>query len=200
MTAAAEATMSKKRTLTQSQRGGLNKSKRPVKMPPAAPWDFGAQGQANQHGLTIEDATETTPEGRSANPNGVKRARRVDMLERWHRLGQISTAGFNAAEKLRDAFEATERAPGWPDNDRVQSSPKPDHAVTIQIDRLSRFHDTAKHVHPDDQRIINHCVLSRGTPCGLREYRRNPEAGMAALRDALDRLAARLTNPKKYSG
>ena len=181
--------MRKKRKLTQAQRGGLNKSKQRPTIP-AAPWDLGAKGQANQAGLVIEDTTEETPQGRSANPNGVKRARRVDMLERWHRLGQITTAGFNAAERLRDAFEATERAPGWPDNDRVQSSPKPDHAVTIQIDRLSRFHAVAKHISRDDRELIDHCVLSRGTPSGLRKYRgRNHQLGMDRLREALDRLA-----------
>lgn len=184
--------MSKKRKLTQEQRGGLNKSKKHLTLAPA-PWDFGARGSANQQGLVIEDATEETPDGRTANPNGVKRARRVDMLERWHRLGQISTAGYNAAEKLRDAFEATGRAPGWPDNDRVQSSPKPDQAVEIQIDRLSRFHVVAKHVSGEDRAIINHCVLSGGIPSGLREYRgRNHAKGIAHLRDALDRLAIAL--------
>ena len=183
--------MSKQRKkLSQSARGGHANAKKPKPLP--MPWDLGAKGQANQRDLILEDATETTPEGSAANPNGVKRMRRVDMLERWHRLGKISTAGYNAAERLRDAFEATERAPGWPDNDRVQSSPKPDHAVTIQIDRLSKFHAIAKHVARDDQRIMNHCVLSRGTPCGLREYRGQPEKGMAALRDALDRLADKM--------
>jgi hypothetical protein len=192
VTATAEAEhMVKSKKLSASVRGGMN-SKRRAKPLPAPPWDLGARGRANQNDLIVEDATEPTPDGRSANPNGVRRARRVDMLERWHRLGKISTAGYNAAEKLRDAFEATERAPGWPDNDRVQSSPKPDHSVTIQIDRLSRFHEIAKHIPREDQRIINHCILSKGTPCGLREYRGNPDAGHKALRAALDRLARRI--------
>ena len=167
-------------------KGGHAGQKKPVTLPN---WDFGARGQANQSGLEIEDAAEMTPGGKAANPNGVKRMRRIDMLERWHRMGQITTAGYNAAEKLRDAFEATERAPGWPDNDRVQSSPKPDHAVEIQIDRLSRFHAVSRHIATDDRALIDHCVLSRGVPSGLRKYRGRPATGIAALRDALDRLA-----------
>jgi hypothetical protein len=190
MTATAEAAiMGKKQKLSASAKAGHAGNKKPVTL---AQWDFGAKGQANQIGLVVEDAAEITPAGKAANPNGVKRARRVDMLELWHRRGEITTAGYNAAEKLRDAFEATERAPGWPDNDRVQSSPKPDHAVTIQIDRLSKYHAIARHIHRDDRELISHCVLSRGTPCGLMRYRRKPVEGKAALRDALERLAANM--------
>ena len=188
MTTAEADTMSK-RKLCPKAKAGHAASKKPVTTAPT-PWDLGAKGKANQRDLVIEDAAEVTPEGRSVNPNGVRRARRVDMLERWHRLGKITTGGYNAAEKLRNAFEATERAPGWPDNDRVQSSPKPDHAVTIQIDRLSKFHEVYKFIPTGDRRVINHCVLSQGTPAGLREFRgRNHEKGMAHLREALDRLA-----------
>ena len=188
MTTAEADTMSK-RKLCPKAKAAHAANKKPVTIT-ATPWDLGAKGKANQAGLVIEDAAETTPEGKAANPNGVKRARRVDMLERWHRLGKITTAGYNAAEKLRNAFEATERAPGWPDNDRVQSSPKPDHAVTIQIDRLSKYHFIARHVARDDREIISHCVLSQGTPAGLKKYRgRNHEKGYAHLREALERLA-----------
>ena len=167
-----------------------------------APWDFGAKGQANQAGLIVEDApTIDTVTGRRLNPNGVKRARRVDMLEVWHRAGKISTQALNAAEKLRDAFEATQRAPGWPDNDRVQSSPKPDHAVTIQIDRLARYEVIMRLVPTADRPIIDACVLSRGGPGdvrlggGSRPYLNTKddttrhEAGLKALSAALVRLA-----------
>ena len=154
-------------------------------------WDTGATGLANRENLVIEDAADMDPEtGRVINPNNIKRARRVDMLEVWHRKGVISTAGFNAAEKLRDAFEATHRAPGWPDNDRVQSSPKPDHAVAIQIDRMSAFHAINRHIVADDHEIIDACVLHSGSPMRIGRYRgRGYQAGLDHLRDALDRLA-----------
>lgn len=165
---------------------------------PAMPtsWDMGAMGPANRHNLITEEAAHIDPEtGKATNPNGVKRMRRVDMLEIWHRKGEITTAGFNAAEKLRNAFERTECAPGWPDNDRVQYSPKPDHAVAIQIDRISAFHHIARHTHPDDRAIIGHCVLSKGIPATLRVHGVRPyhgrgyDAGLRHLSDALDRLA-----------
>ena len=171
------------------------KSSAPISLMPTT-WDAGAMGQANRHNLITEDAADIDPEtGKAANPNGVKRARRVDMLEIWHRKGIITTAGYNAAERLRDAMEATMRAPGWPDNDRVQSSPKPDHAVTIQIDRISAFHAIAKHVAKDDQPIVYHCALNGQLPATLRidgarpYYGRGYEAGLKHLSQALDRLS-----------
>ena len=58
------------------------------------PWDMGADGPANRIGLIEEAATEIDPETgkETPNPNNVKRARRVDMLEVWHRRGWITTA------------------------------------------------------------------------------------------------------------
>lgn len=162
-------------------------------------WDAGATGPANRVGLVIEERGEVSPEtGKRSNPNGVRGARRVDMLEVWHRKGVISTAGYNAAEKLRAAFEGTQRSAGWPDNDRVQSSPKPDHAVAIQIDRISKYHAIARHVSADDQPIISRCVLGSGTPANLRINGKRPyhgagyELGLQYLAEALERLARAL--------
>lgn len=181
-----------KRTRKKDPRSNSGKRKAPPVTLSQTVWDTGATGPANRNGLVIEDAADMDPEtGKAVNPNNIKRARRVNMLEVWHRKGVISTAGFNAAEKLRDAFEATSRAPGWPDNDRVQSSPKPDHAVTIQIDRLSAFHAFHRHVTDEDREIIDACVLLGGSPMRIRRYRggRGYQAGLEHLRAALDRLA-----------
>lgn len=155
-------------------------------------WDTGASGPANRLMLVDEPATEFDPAtGKDApNPNGIRRVRRMDPLEILHRKGQISTAGFNTAEKLRDAFEATQRSPGWPDNDRVQSSPKPDHAVTIQIDRLSRFAQIMGAVPRADKSIISACVLDRASP--------QKAGGIEHLRSALDRLASAMERLPRY--
>lgn len=175
--------------LSAAARGGHGNSK--AGRISLAEWDMGATGPANRRGLVVEAAADLDLEtGKVINPNGVMRARRVDMLEIWHKRGVISTSGFNAAEKLRDAFEATERAPGWPDNDRVQSSPKPDHAVSIQIDRLSRYHEIARHVRSQDRTIIDACVLHRGAPTSIGYKGRRYQEGLDRLRDALDHLAS----------
>lgn len=173
---------------------------------PAMPWDMGAEGQANRHNLHREERGEINPAtGKMENPNGVQGMRRVDMLEIWHGKGVISTRGHNAAVKLRNAFEQTQRAPGWPDNDRVQSSPKPDHAVTIQIDRISKFAAIYNLVPYRDNDIIWHCVICRGIPSSLVVRGRYPyrgkyyDVGLEYLREALDRLADQLDGNKRHA-
>lgn len=159
----------------------------------ASEWDQGATGPANRINLITEERGEVDPvSGKIINPNGVKGVRRVDMLEVWHRRGVISSAGYNAAEKLRDAYEGTLRAGGWPDSERVQSSPKPDMAVTIQIDRLSRYHTIARHIPQEDRPLIMACVLHQQTPAAAGYQGRRYRAGLEALGSALDRFAARL--------
>lgn len=144
---------------------------------PATAWDLGASGPANRSGLVIEPAGEINPTtGKIENPNNVIRARRVDMLEFWHRRGVISDRGYDVGVALRSAIEATQRAPGWPDNDRVQSSPKPDHAVTIQVDRLSKLALISGLLHPDDRDLVWHCVTG-GIPATLRVRGSRPYHG-----------------------
>ena len=169
----------------------------PVTLPA---WDMGATGPANRIGLVVEDAPTIDPEtGEARNPNGVKRVRRVDVLETLHKRGKISLPGYTVAVMLRGAFEATQQSPGWPDNDRVQASPKPDHAVTIQVDRLSRYSRIARHIPREDRDIIGWCVLHGGWPqsmpdaAGHRPYSTpGDDRGYERLRGALDRLAKRM--------
>ena len=180
--------------MSRSKRAGRPRKPPPVTIPgPSSRWDMGATGAANQAGLVQEDAGDVDlATGRIVNPNGVRRMRRVDMLEVWQRKGTISTRGLHAAQLLRGAYERTQCGPGWPDNDRVQSSPRPDLAVTIQIDALSAYHAVARLVDVDDRPVIEACVLRGGTPgrCGYRG--RTYSAGLVHLAEALDRLAGRL--------
>lgn len=170
-------------------------SSAPVSLAPS-PWDMGAEGEANRKGLVVEPRGEVDAHSKMHNPNNVKGVRRVDMLEYWHRHGTISTAGFNAATALRDAFEHTQRSPGTSfEQDRVDSSPKPDHAVTIQIDRISKFHKVNRYLAKEDTAFVHHCVLGGGIPAtwrikGERPYHgaRYP-AGLKELAAALERLA-----------
>lgn len=190
--------MSKKRSLKLNAKrraslaGVLARSKATVSLD-ASPWDHGAEGKANRHGLVVEERGDLDPKtGKVTNPNGVTGVRRVDLLEYWHKRGTISTAGFNAASALRDAFEATQKSPPClPDNDRVQASPKPDHAVTIQIDRISRYHHLRKFVHPTDAAIIDRCVLGGEHPGKVYGALRTRQ-GFDDLREALDRMADRM--------
>ena len=190
----------KGKRLNPSAKGTANRqSRRPVTLP-GVTWDLGAAGPANRAGLTIEPAGDIDPEtGEVVNPNRILRARRVDMLEVWHKRGTISTAGYNFAVKLRDAFEATERAPGWPDNDRVQSSPKPDHAIAIQADRLTAYHAVARFVAREDWPVIDHFVLARREGSTIRPGHAWREA-LATLGPALDRAAAAMERQSPPAG
>ena len=171
------------------------KMKRPVPRKPvsldASPWDTGPRPAAREHLAVVEERGEVDPRtGRMLNPNRVCGLRYRDLLEVWHTRGVISGAGHDAAVRLRDAFEATQRAPGWPDNDRVQSSPKPDHAVTITVERISAFHRLNRLVAAGDRAIVDACVLEQGTPARAGYKGERYQDGLAHLCAALDRLAA----------
>jgi hypothetical protein len=179
-----------KRRKTKLKVGTRDLARKDVTVAPC-PWDMGARPAARESLAVIEGRGELdTATGTVINPNDVKGLRYRDMLEIWHRKGAISTAGYNAGEKLRNAWEGTQRGPGWPDNDRVQSSPKPDHAVEIQIDRISALQAITKRIPEGDRDILTACVMEEGTPARIRGYR-GPgyQIGMKHLRDALDRLA-----------
>ena len=158
-------------------------------------WDHGAMGQANRIGLMVEERADVDPEtGKKVNPNGVTGVRRVDLLEFWRNRKSITESGYQAAVRLRNAYEATMCGPSaLPDNDRVQSSPKPDHAISIQIDRISRFEAMMRHVRQADRQIIIACVLDGKHPGALPQFKgdRHRE-GFAHLRAALDYLSDRI--------
>lgn len=174
-------------------------------------WDPGAAGPANRAGLEIEQVGEIDPEtGAIINPNSVTRARRVDRLERMHRCYRqgcrvagkpscfwITTGQYNAAVAIREAFETTQRGPGVDySRPRVDSSPKPDHAIAILIDAITGWHSVAARIPRADQRLIFQCVIQDDSVVdfkahgGARPYASDPAAGMAALRAALDRYSA----------
>lgn len=155
----------------------------------ATPWDHGATGAANRIGLVVEERGEIdAASGKVANPNRVTGVRRVDLLDFWHGRGSITTGGMNAAKVLRAAYEQTMRAPpALPDNDRVQATPKPDHAIDIQVDRISRYAKMMNLVADKDREIVTACVLDGDHPSrvyGPIKFR----DGFAHLREALDRL------------
>lgn len=160
-----------------------------------SPWDHGSSGQANQRDLINEKRGDIDPEtGKVINPNGVSGSRRRDMLEIYHKRGWISTRGYNAGELLRVAWLRTEIGTCAPWlRERVDSSPKPDAAINIQIDRMSALIRISKMVEPDDENIID-CVCYRGVGVGqLQEYRgRHHEEGKRHLFNALENLANRM--------
>lgn len=154
-------------------------------------WDRGADGQANRIGLVEEPVTWTDDEGNEVNPNGVKRLRRVDMLENYYRRGWISQRGFSAGEKLRNAWEAVGKVKAMDfKQDRVDSTPKPDQHVAIQVDRVSHLVSLSKHI-PDEYAEIILTVAREGRGiAALPQYRGSRhEGGKVDLHNAFEALA-----------
>lgn len=155
-------------------------------------WDQGATGPANRAGLVTEGRGVTDPEtGSVINPNGVKGARRVDMLETYHRRGWISDRGYTAGEALRDAWAENQKGQGndW-SMERVDSTPKPDAHIAIQIERVAKLVSVSRLVTADDMGILFAVACDGHAISRLKRYRgANHERGKAHLREALERLA-----------
>lgn len=147
--------------------------------------DMGARGPANR-----ARASKVAP-AMEPNPNGISQMKFYDMLEVYHGRGWISDRGFEAGKKLRAAWETTQKGMGndW-SKPMVDSTPKPDAAVAVMVDRVSALKSVSRHVPAEDRQIL-HAVACEGLPIGrvpgYSDVRH--DEGKAHLRDALDRLA-----------
>lgn len=131
--------------------------------------------------------------GEAVNPNGVKRARRIDLVEHYHRKGVIDRRQMLAGLALRVAFEGTQRTAPAIKKVQVDSTPKPDQHVEIMIDRISRFADIYEGMNPGDREVLDCVVLNNSTPAWLKKYR-GPRyrVGIERMQEALSKLADRL--------
>lgn len=177
---------------TKRQNGQWVYSAAQVSLPPS-PWDEGTRPMAREAFAVVEERGDVDSRtGKTINPNGVRGLRYMDMMETYAKRGWISDRGYLAGCKLRLAWLATEKGQCAPWlRERVDSSPKPDAAIGIQIDRLSRLIRLGSVIPLHDRRIIE-CVTYHGTGIGtLREYRGSQhDKGKAHLLEAFDRLAA----------
>ena len=191
--------MTGKRKRRTRLKSGTRVTAQPASQVSLARWDRGAMGQANRIGLVEEERGERDiATGKVINPNDVRGARRVDMLETYHSRGVISDRGYTAGEALRDAWAGTQRAPGtdWSQT-RVDSTPKADKHIDIMVDRVSKYHWIARLVHKDDLRILAAVCEDGAAITVLPEYRNlNYDKGKAHLRAALERLADQMEGRK----
>lgn len=127
---------------------------------PKSPWDMGQNTLAQNYMTVTEERGETDPKtGKKSNPNGVKGKRRISVVELYHRQDHITAKQLQAAEALMNAYERTLRTPPAVKEVNVDSSPKPDKATSIKIDRLSGFHRLYKRVPARCKRVIDRVVL-----------------------------------------
>lgn len=138
----------------------------------------------------IEDAkTFDEEKGQWVNPNGVKRARRVDLIESYHAQGKIDYRGMLAGLALRMAYETTMKSAPAIKKIQVDTFPKPDANIAIIIDRISRFSIVYGLVPLEDRPILDCVILQNAGPNNIGFKGSAYHKGIARLQEALTRLA-----------
>lgn len=160
-------------------------------------WDMGPDTAAQKAGRIIEPADYVDEEtGEKVNPNGVRRARRIDLVESYHKRDRnpiLDKRQFMAATSLREAYLQTQRTAPAIKKVQVDSSPKPDAHVEIMIDRLSKFSGLMKCVPTEAKSVVDIVVLENQAVGSLREYRGSGHAkGVIRLQGALNLIADQL--------
>jgi hypothetical protein len=176
-------------------RRGRPRTKAPVTLS-AAPqaanrWDMGTGTRTQKLGLVVEDADYIDPEtGEKVNPNGVKRARRIDVAESYHKRGKLDDRQLRAAQALRGAYEATMKSPPAIKKVQVDTTPKPDQHIDIIVDRISKFSAIMRHVPATSKPVVDAVVLENNSVGWLPQYRgRKHSRGMELLQSGLNAVA-----------
>ena len=182
--------MAKKRLRNRQALRGVTAEK-PV-TPPPAPWDHGANGPANRHGLIVEPATEADPvTGKDVpNPNGVTRARRRPLVDTYLLQGKLTIAQANIARELRNAAEGARNADPLAalrgQIDRDSRAPDPQAAA---FDARRKFHRMWRHV-PNCAKPVIEAVVIEDMPITRFAKGSSAEREMKRLAQGLDDLRA----------
>mgnify|MGYP001803260075 CR=1 FL=1 len=145
------------------RRGGRPRKKQHVSLAPV-PFngDHGTGTQAALAGTVLEAVTDE----KGANPNHMGRRRRVDVLDAIN----LTMRQRQAAEAIRDAFSRVEMlSSGGPLKEQVQSSPKPDRAIAVQVDANSRWVHVTKPIPYRARELVEH-VCCYGKPLRTSGY------------------------------
>ena len=119
------------------------------------------------------------------SPNKMARRQRADAYKRI----TLTMRQGQAAQAIRDAYCRVDMlSSGGPLKERVQSSPKPDQTIDVQVAAQSRLHHVLKPIKRADRPIVDH-VLWHNKP--LRALKNSPRCA-ARLRVALDMVANHL--------
>lgn len=157
---------------------------------PKMPWDTGPNTLAQNYMRVIEDANYTDPEtGKKVNPNGVRRARRIDWAELYHSKGVMTKRQLRAADALVMAWERTFRTPPAIKKVQVDVSPRPDAAISMQIDRVSKYHRLAKEIPKRSWPYVRHVVVDNRPLSSMAKGGAQLARYMDRMKDGLDALA-----------
>ena len=136
-----------------------NRKPKPTTAP--TPWDQGATGPANQHGLVIEERGDMDLKtGKRINPNRVFGKRRMPIFMRMLRQGRIDQHHAASAERLYSAWA------GYPASDplaalgsRVDGGGCDDANVT-RIDRQREFFILKAMIPAQCWPVVEHVVIN----------------------------------------
>lgn len=179
-------------------RNGRPRAKRAVTLStaptPAQHGDIGTGAPAQRVGLVIEAADWVDPEtGKRMNPNGQRRARRIDLIESYHKRDKnplLDARQFKAAQALRNAYEATQKSAPAIKKVQVDTTPKPDQHIDIMVDRISDYHAISKHVPAECKAVIDTVVIQNRAIAAHPAYKNwNHAKGVKLLQRALDAVA-----------
>jgi hypothetical protein len=169
--------MAKRRRKIRQTKGG--KITLPADLPPNG--DHGPRTAAATAGTVLEPV-----EG--SNPNNFARRRRVMVIDTMLKRGTLTMRQWQAATELQVAWLSVERlSSGSPLQERVQSSPKPDAAVDIQVAATSRHIRARKPLTAEEAEIVD-CICYRNLES---VFCRVPMA-LPKFREAMDKVADRL--------
>ncbi len=161
-------------------------SRAPVSLSPRPIGDTGATGPANQAELETGEPWFDHDTGKVVNPEFVKRARRVDMMETYYRRGIISQRGHIAIVEFRLMLEPPPRTDGV----KVDGGIDPTWRIAGLIDHQARPLRLLSGMSLRDREIITEVAIEGRAVSYLPQYRnRLGQTGQEVLAVALDRLA-----------
>lgn len=172
-----------------------NKRRRnePVTLAPV-PWDHGADGPANRHGLVEEPATEVDPEtGRERpNPNRVTRVRRRLVLEEMLSRDLLTRRQYAMGLELHAASLGTPERDALAAIGEIAPDRSPGLSIVQMMDARRKYwamRDFLLRVLPEAWPAVE-CVCVQNEPVsGRHSKKRDREAAMHSLRAGLDMLA-----------
>lgn len=157
-------------------------------------WDRGPRTMAQDVRKVIEPVMEwdEAKQKEVPNPNRVKRARRIDLVEHYFRQDRIDARQMAAGKALAAAWEATQRSPEAIKKVQVDSTPDHGAIAAMQVDRIARFHAVRRLIPDGDWPVLESVCCHNASVAqvgykGARFY-----LGLALMCDALNRLADRL--------
>ena len=188
-----------KRKLTKKERASLAaartySARKTVSLAQPTEWDFGPRTAAQDVRKVIEPVRDWDEKKQKEvdNVNGVRRARRIDLVEYYFRQDRIDGRQMAAGKALAAAWEHTQRSPEA--IKKVQVDVTPDHGAiaAMHVDRIGRFHAVRKMIPDTDWPVLESVCIRNASVAQIGYKGPRFYVGLSLMCSALDRLADRM--------